>query len=304
MPKLIDAHTHVQFAAYKDDIEETINRALKENIWLVNVGTQKETSAKAVEIAEKYDEGVYATVGLHPIHTEKSFHDSQELGNGEKAKRFTPLEARAKGAADAIGVLPLTGFTSRGEQFDYDYYKKLGENPKVVAIGECGLDYYRATSNKQPETRKLQKDVFIKHIELAKELGKPLMIHCRDAYADSIDVLVACRMSLVAPAPGIIHFFSGTKEDAKELLDFGFYFSFGGVVTFVRDYDVAIKYIGLERIVLETDAPYVTPTPHRGKRNEPAYVKYVAEKLAEILEKSVEEVAETTTKNTREILRI
>ena len=282
MPRLIDSHAHVQFAAYDNDWKEVIERSLAQNIWLVNVGTQKDTSAKAIEIAEKYNEGVYATVGLHPIHTEKSHHDSQELGDNETA----------------------TGLTSRGEQFDHDYYKKLGENPKVVAIGECGLDYYRATGDKLQETRKRQKGVFLKHIELAKELNKPLMIHCRDAYADLIDTLVACRMSLVAPAPGIIHFFSGTKENAKELLDLGFYFSFGGVITFVRDYDEVIRSVGLDKIVLETDAPYVTPVPHRGKRNEPAHVKYVAEKLAEILGRDLEEVAAKTTQNTRDVLKI
>src|SRR3989344_9648665 len=121
MPRLIDSHTHIQFAAYDNDWKEVIERSLAQNIWLVNVGTQKNTSAKAIEIAEKYNEGVYATVGLHPIHTEKSHHDSQELGDNETA----------------------TGFTSRGEQFDHDYYKKLGEKPKEVAIGEGGLEDYR-----------------------------------------------------------------------------------------------------------------------------------------------------------------
>ncbi|MBI2506904.1 MAG: TatD family hydrolase [Candidatus Colwellbacteria bacterium] len=153
------------------------------------------------------------------------------------------------------------------------------------------------------ETKDKQEKAFIAQIELAHELKKPLMIHCRDAYADLIDVLVSSLWSPVSPA-GIVHFFSGTKEDAKKLLDLGFYFSFGGVITFVRDYDAVIKLIGLERIVLETDAPYVTPIPHRGKRNEPAYVSYVAEKLAEILGRDLEEVAEQTTKNARKVLRI
>src|SRR3989304_3664835 len=120
-PKLIDVHTHVQFAAYDSDMTEVIDRSLKSDTWLINVGTQQDTSAKAVEVANLYKEGVYATIGLHPIHTEKSYHDSQELGGGETAKDFT----------------------SRGEIFDYEFYKKLGADPKVLAIGECGLDYYR-----------------------------------------------------------------------------------------------------------------------------------------------------------------
>lgn len=277
MPKLIDVHTHAQFAAYDNDWKEVVDRSLAQNIWLVNVGTQRETSAKAIEIAGKYNEGVYATVGLHPIHTEKSHHDSQELGDNETA----------------------TAFTSRGEEFDYDYYKKLGENPKIAAIGECGFDYYRLGG----ETRNRQTSAFVSQIKLAKELEKPLMVHCRQAFEDLIKALTERKNDLISP-PGIIHFFSGTKEDAKKLLDLGFYFSFGGVITFVRDYDEVIKYIGLERIVLETDAPYVAPTPHRGKRNEPAYVSFVAEKLAEILNKDSEEIAKTTTRNARAVLKI
>lgn len=291
MPRLIDSHTHVQFAAYKDDAEAVIERALREGIWMVNVGTQRDTSAKAVEIAEKYPKGVYATVGIHPIHTEKSYHDEQELGEEE----FSAERGSASGG-------------------DYDYYKKLGEHEKVVAIGECGFDYYRLGEN----TKEKQEEAFVAQINLAAELKKPLMIHCRpgepgrtspqngagrNAYPDLIRILDS-RFQLLVSTPGIIHFFSGTKEDAKKLMDIGFYFSFGGVITFVRDYDEVIKYIGLERIVLETDAPYVTPIPHRGKRNEPAYVKFVAEKLAEVLGKSVEEIAERTTKNAREVLRI
>ena len=120
-PSLIDAHTHVQFAAYNEDRESVIKRALAAGIWMVNVGTQLGTSKEAVALAEKYPEGIYATVGLHPIHTDKSFHDSQELGADQ-------------------------GFTSRGEVFDYDTYKNLAQHPKVVAIGECGLDYYRITN--------------------------------------------------------------------------------------------------------------------------------------------------------------
>ncbi len=290
MPRLIDAHTHVQFAAYKDDAEEVIKRALDQNTWLVNVGTRKETSAKAVEIAEQYPEGVYATIGLHPIHTEKSFHDTQELGEPSSATHF----------AKALRVKKATeGFTSHSEEFDYDYYKKLNQNEKIVAIGECGFDFYRQGE----ETKTKQTEAFEAQINLAAELKKPLMIHCRNAYPDLIKTLTTYYQLLTTPS-GIVHFFSGTKEDARKLLDLGFNFSFGGVITFTRDYNEVVKYIGLDKIVLETDAPYVTPAPHRGKRNEPAYIAYVAEKLAEILSKDLEEVTLKTTKNARDVLRI
>lgn len=274
-PKLFDIHTHIQFAAFKDDADLVIQRALDAGVWMINVGTQKDTSAKAIEFAEKYPEGVYATVGLHPIHTEKSYHDPQELGDSKEAR----------------------GFTSRGEEFDYAHYKKLASNSKVVAIGECGLDYYRLGE----ETKKKQREAFLEQIELAHEGGKPLMIHCRQAFADLIGVLRAANYKL---QPGVVHFFSGTKDDAKKLMDMGFSFSFGGVLTFARDYDEVVKYTPLERILLETDAPYVAPVPYRGKRNEPTYVAEVGEKISELKKIEFEEVVRQTTNNARKIFSI
>lgn len=276
-PKLIDVHTHVQFAAYESDMDEVISRSLDSGTWLVNVGTQQDTSAKAVQVANSYKEGVYAAIGLHPIHTEKSYHDTKELGEGVAAKDFT----------------------SRGEVFDYDFYKKLGADPKVLAIGECGLDYYRL----EETTKVKQLEAFEAQMNLSFELKKPLMIHCRNAFRDLID-FIAKNKSKLNNSPGIIHFFTGTPEDAEELKALGFYFSFGGVTTFTRDYDTAIKKIGQDRIVLETDAPYVTPTPFRGKRNEPSYLIHTAEAIAKILEVPGEAVAEATTQNARKVLQV
>lgn len=278
IPKLIDVHTHVQFAAYENEIDDVIERALSDNIWLVNVGTQKNTSEAAIALAEKYKEGVYATVGLHPIHTAQSYHDEKELGGGDAAKAFS----------------------SRGEEFDPKMYKELAVHRRVVAIGETGLDYYRldaATKDKQAE-------VFKGHIKLSEEIGKPLMIHCRDAFPDLIKILKDNALSLRPDAPGIIHFFTGSIADAQELLGLGFHFSFGGVVTFAKDYNEVIKLITLDKIVLETDAPYVAPIPFRGKTNEPAYVVHTANKIAEILGKEVGVVEEKTTANARKILGI
>ena len=276
MPKLIDVHTHAHFAAYENP-KEIMDKALKNDIWLVNVGTQKDTSESAVRFAEEYKEGVYAAIGLHPIHTDKSYHDEKELGGGDAAKAFT----------------------SRGEEFDFDFYKKLGESPKVVAIGECGLDYYRLSE----ESKTKQFKAFESQIQLSYELGKPLMIHCRNAFADLISVLKTNRSKLLK-LPGIVHFFAGSKEDAMYLMDMGFSFSFGGVTTFVREYDDVIKYIGISRIVLETDAPYVSPLPHRGKRNEPSHISHTAEQMAIILDSDLETISRKTTENARKILKI
>ncbi|KKU18964.1 MAG: Hydrolase, TatD family [Parcubacteria group bacterium GW2011_GWA1_47_11] len=278
MPKLIDVHSHVQFAAYEGQGDEVIKRALAEDIWVVNVGTQKDTSWGGVVMAEGYKEGVYAIIGLHPIHTTKSYHDINELGGGESAKAFT----------------------SKGEDFDFEFYKELGKNKKVVGVGECGLDYYRL----EKETKGKQVEAFEAQIALAKEIGKPLMIHCREAFGDLIEVLRKNKSSLHKDYPGINHFFAGSKKDAKDLMELGFYFSFGGVLTFTRDYDEVVKYIGLDRIVLETDAPYVAPVPHRGKRNEPLFVKHTAEKLAEILGEDLEKVESRTTENALKVFKL
>lgn len=286
--KLFDVHTHTQFAAFAGQIDAVIKRALDAGVWLLNVGTQKGTSAKAIEVAEKYSEGVYAAIGLHPIHTEESYHDRQELGIPDYIPNSRELENKG-----------MKGFVSRGEDFDYEYYKKLAQNSKVIAIGECGLDYYRLTE----ETKTKQREVFIKQIELAREVGKPLMIHCRNAFGDLIDILNT-KYKIPNTSSGIVHFFTGTTDDAEKLLELGFSFSFGGVITFARDYDDQIKYIPLDRIVLETDAPYVAPTPYRGKRNEPVYVIEAAKKLAEIKNISFEKAAEQTLANARKIFKL
>lgn len=282
-PSLFDVHTHTQFAAYADDKDAVIRRALDAGVWMVNVGTQQDTSVAAVETAHQYPEGVYAAVGLHPVHTTKSYHDAQELGVSDKQQDTGDK-----------------GFTSRGEEFDFEYYKKLAQDPKVVAIGECGFDCYRITNQ---ESRVKQERAFRAQIELAKEVQKPLMVHCRNAFSDLIDALYAKRSTLNA-YPGVIHFFAGTKNDAKTLLDLGFSFSFGGVITFARDYDEVVRYIPIERIVLETDAPYITPAPYRGKRNEPTYIAETAKKLAELKKLSFEETAHMTTQNARRIFAI
>jgi TatD DNase family protein len=279
MYSFFDAHTHVQFSAFKDNWREVIARAKGEGVAMINVGTQRDTSRRAIEIAETFKDGVYATVGLHPIHTAKSFHDAQELGTDDKAMEFA----------------------SRGEEFDHDSYKSLAVHPKVVAIGECGLDYYRLDE----DTKEKQKQIFLEQIQLSNEVKKPLMIHCREAlspskgreaFPDLIDILKSNR-NLLLPEPGVAHFFTGSLDEAKKLADLGFSFTFGGVITFARNYDPIIEYLPLDRILSETDAPYVAPVPYRGKTNEPAYVIEVVKKLAELKKQTVEAMAEQTVQN-------
>jgi TatD DNase family protein len=272
---LIDTHAHVNFNAYSEDGEEVIRRALKEKIWMVLVGSQMSTSKRAVEFAEKFPHGVFAAVGLHPIHLkEQVIHEEVD-----------PLEEFE--------------FKTRPEIFEYDEYKKLAQDSKVVAIGEVGLDYYHLPEENKEIERQKQKDNFITHLELARDLNKPVMVHCREAHDDVIGILKQNQGTR-----GVIHSFGGRLGQAEEYFKLGFLISFNGLITFARDYDKVIKNAPLERLMLETDCPYLTPVPYRGKRNEPSYVKFVAEKIAEVKGISFEEVAEVTTKNARELFTI
>jgi TatD DNase family protein len=268
--RYFDAHTHVNFVAYKDDREETIARAKDAGVGMNVVGTQFDTSKDAVALAEKYDT-VWATIGLHPIHTTKSYHDEKELGEGGKE------------------------FTSRGEVFDISAYAELGKSKRVVAIGECGLDYYRVDES----TKETQIDAFVQQIELANSLNKPLMLHVRNAYDDALEVLKAH-----AKVRGDVHFFAGDWSVAKRFLDMGFTLSFTGVVTFTHDYDEVVKSAPLDMLLSETDAPYVTPAPFRGKRNEPAYIPHIVRKIADIKGESEEKTAAQLFENAARVFGI
>lgn len=294
--KYVDAHTHVNIAAFKDDWRDVIDRALQAGVGMINVGTQIDTAQKAVELAHEYEEGVYACVGLHPVHTSKSYHDEKELG---------------KEHADG------KGFTSRGEEFDAEAYRSLAEDEKTVALGECGLDYYRL----DPDTIEKQRAAFIAQIELANEIGKPLMLHIRphvaprglasrpqaerqdlsvpSAYADAYEIVKEH-----AKVPGNVHFFAGTVEEAQRFWDIGYSTSFTGVITFTHDYDEQVKAAPKELIHAETDAPYVTPVPNRGKRNEPVNVINVIKKQAELRGVSFEDWVAQLRENTKTLFGI
>lgn len=285
-PKYIDIHSHVNFTAFDADRDEVIKRALEHDTWIINVGTQIDTSRKAVELANQYEEGVYAVVGLHPIHTGASYHDEKELGEG--------------------GV----EFTSRGEVFDKEAYRKLLQNPKVVAIGECGLDYYRCDA----ESIAKQKEAFIAQIELANEFNKPLMLHMRNKYEGNgknvyNDVLKILKQR--AKVKGLVHFFEGSLEDAKNFIEFGFMISFTGAITYPPrkngqgcDYEEVIKNIPLNMILNDTDSPYMAPVPYRGTRNEPIHVKEIVKKIAEIKDLPEIEVAGAIMQNAKRVFGI
>lgn len=196
----------------------------------------------------------------------------------------------------ALGVHPSEAQNANEE--DFEKIKELAVNDKVKAIGECGLDYYwdKTFINEQ-------KEVFFKQIQIAKELQKALIVHDREAHKDTFDLLT---QNIKDEIPVIMHCFSGSLEFARECIKKGFYIALGGVVTFKnakKVHEIA-RVIPLEYLLLETDAPYLTPEPYRGKRNEPAYIKFVAEKIAEIRGVSFEDIANITTSNARKVFGI
>ncbi|MDA1334503.1 MAG: TatD family hydrolase [bacterium] len=262
--RLIDIHSHVNFNVFREDSDEVMKRTMADNVGQILVGAQYDTSLRAVEFAEKYGDGVWAAVGLHPIHLDSFEVDDKEIAGDVK------------------------GFKTRPEEFDYKKYKELASHKKVVAIGECGLDYYRS------DKKEIQHKVFREHVRLARDVKKPMIIHCRNAYDDLYQILKEEKGDEVG---GTIHFFAGTWADAQKFLDLGFHLSFTGVITFADDYNESIINAPLDRIMVETDAPYVAPAAYRGKRNEPLYVEEITKKVAELRGISYEEVAKATTNN-------
>lgn len=315
----IDTHAHVNFSGFKEDAEETIKRALMAGVSVVNVGTQIDTSRQAILMAEKFHNsklithnsklGVYAVIGIHPVHTY-----SQELDEEE------------------------THFKTREEKFNYEEYKKLASNPLVVGIGECGLDYFRLPDNDRhclgdndghctgvAKIKQMQKDSFIAQAKLAIELDKALVIHTRsskgtdDACLDVLEILkhelgvrnyegkdVVTHNSNFITHPFVLHSYTGSPEVAKIFVEIGAYISFNGILTFDKtgNQEAVLKLTPSNRILLETDCPYLTPVPHRGKRNEPLFVKNVAEKVAEVKGMAVEEIENLTTENAKRFYKI
>ena len=275
MPEYIDIHSHISFSDFDADREAVIERMKEKKVWAIDVGTDLENSRKASENATA-NQSVFSSAGLHP--------------------------------AD-----------DRSEVFDVTAYKKLFANPKVVAVGECGLDYFRGVQSKisnlppksdPPQAEKSrnfkerQREIFEKQIEMALELDKPLMIHCRDAYADLLEILRSYSAAYGSKLRGNMHFFAGSWNEAKNFLDLGFTLSFTGVITFARDYDEVIIKAPMDMIMAETDAPFVAPLPYRGKRNESIYVIEVVKKIAQIRGEDLNKVKEQILENSLRVFGI
>jgi TatD DNase family protein len=263
MPNFFDIHSHLHFVDFDKDRDEVISRMIEKGVWTIGVGVDFITSKKELEIASKY-KNIYTCIGLHP-------------------------------ADSPMGMLSQT--------FDEKLFEELVVHPKVVAIGECGLDY-RKTGTVGDSEKKRQKKDFEKQIDFAVRNKKLLMLHVRNAHEDVLDILTSKKREYGDKLRGNVHFFSGTVPIEKKYLDLDFSVSFTGVITFVNDYDEAIKYAPIDMIMSETDAPFVAPIPHRGKRNEPIYVEQVVKKMAEIKGISVEKMQKILVDNAFRVFNI
>ncbi len=266
---IFDTHAHLNFFEFDEDREDLIKKCLAQGIGLINVGTNFNSSKKCIEIAR---ENVFTSIGLHPSNI-----DSEFLKSMEDLKQ-------TEGALE--------------KDFDYDKYKELTRSKSVVAIGECGLDYLHKPKGtaKKELFKEEQKRIFEKQLDLAEELGLPVIIHCRSAFDDLYSILSKRKIK------GVLHCFTGTKEEVERFLSLGLYFGINGII-FKIDSEEAIRNIPLDRILLETDCPYLSP-PMFEERNNPLSLKYVIEEISRIKGVPIKEIEEITYKNTKNLFGI
>lgn len=261
---LVDTHCHLDFNSFEVDRQEVIERARAIGIVRLLVpGVNLDSSRAAVQLADIYPE-IFAAIGIHPNEA-----------NSWNRHTLTQL-------------------------------KELASHPKVVAIGEIGLDYYRDRAPKESQQRILRTQLI-----LASEMGLPVVIHNRNAIADLLETLEEWRTGLadsgseLAQQPGVLHSFSDSITAASKASDLKFYIGFTGPLTYQKASDTRsiAASLPLDRILVETDSPFLTPVPYRGKRNEPAYVRFVVEKIAELHRESFDKIALTTTENAAHLFR-
>lgn len=264
-----DSHCHIQAGEFDADREQVLARAIEAGIdYLLLATTDLADSKRVLELARHYP-GVYCSAGFHP-------HEAEGWEEGSyRALKTLILEANQE-AAD------------------------LGRPPYFVAVGEIGLDYYYDHS-----PREVQRKVFRRQIALAHELGLPIIVHEREAFQDSFQILQEAVAEGLLPSerPGVCHCFSGSVESGQMLLDLGFYLGFDGPITFknAKQPPKVASTIRLDRLLLETDSPYLTPVPFRGKRNEPARLVLIGEKLAALRDLDLDLVASQTSHNSLEL---
>jgi TatD DNase family protein len=262
---IFDTHCHPHFPQYDQDRDEILYKAFSEKVRMIAVGTSIEDSIDAINLSKKYPGKIWASVGVHPTEW-KNIIEEKDLND-------------------------------------------LAKNREVVAIGECGLDYWhilKEEPNRVEAIKNIQKENFKIQINLARRIGKPLIVHSRKAYSETLEIL----REFAKDIPFVIHFFQGTPQEAEEFIKLGAYVSFAGPITYTKEdeafgpYDDLVYNVPIERILIETDSPYAAPSPFRGKRNEPAFVKYVAQRIAKIKNIPLEKVIHITTQNAYNLFNI
>ena len=265
MPPYTDTHCHLDFDRFEQDREEVLERAWEAGLkWILNPGIDPQTNQAAIDLATEYPGQVSAAVGIHP-----------NFGKPWNEMLLSDLRRQA-------------------------------QQPRVVAIGEIGLDYYR-----QHTPFEQQRVMFTAQLELAAELILPVVIHNRDASDDLITILKSWHEALkkdhnpLAERPGVLHSFSADEKTAQRAIAMNFLIGVSGPVTFKNASELKsiIQNLPLDHLLLETDAPFLTPHPHRGKRNEPAYIPLIAEEIARLHHTSVDQVAEITYANAMRLFK-
>jgi TatD DNase family protein len=270
--KYIDIHSHLGFEDYRKDPSQIKNQ-------FDGVGIK--------EVIERMQNEGVATIAV-----------GADLASSIEAVK---IANENENIWACIGMHPAHNLE---ENFDEKKYEELIKNPKVVAIGECGLDYFinpksKVESIKQEEKERQKKD-FIKQIEFSIKYKKPLMLHIREAHDDAYEILKKYE----GKAFGNLHFFTSSLNNAKRFIDLGFTISFPGIITYVKDLDKVIRNIPLEKMHAETDSPYAAPVPHRGERNEPSYVIEIIKKIAEIHGEDFEKVRLQLLENAKKLFKI
>lgn len=269
IPQFFDIHAHINDERFNDDRREVLARMREHGVYAIVVGTDYQSSQEAANMASFAEEGVYASIGVHPID-------------------------------------------DRNEKFREPFFAELATSSKVVAVGECGLDYSRLDDAENvAEEKERQKKLFEEQIDFALAKNLPLMIHCRDskkeladAHKDVLTLLKTKKNMAEERLRGNIHFFAQTIEIAREYFELDFTISFTGVITFSNEYDEVVRLAPLDKIMSETDCPYVSPVPYRGKRNEPIYVEEVVKRIAEIRGEDFETVRSAFVQNALRVFNI
>ena len=277
----IDTHAHLDMLKRLTP-DEAVAKSVNEGVkYIINVGSSLDGSKKSIEFARKFS-NVFASIGIHP-------HYVTNFGK----KEIKILQSLIQGRSDIQGHSGTVGAVNDVNENVSERYKK------VVAVGETGFDFYRNLS-----PRKDMERAFVSHIELAIKYDIPVIIHDRDAHRQTLEVVKKYIDHKKFRA--VVHCFSGDVNFAMQCLALGLYISFTGVITFpnARGILKAVEKVPVERLFIETDAPFLAPQAKRGKENYPGYVRYVAEKIAEIKNLSVEEVADITSKNAQRFFSI